>query len=71
MDIVKGQGGQFKWEIDRMHRQYELSFHQFRPGPIVRINPDEIHIDDPDWFGVLNAGPTSVLVPLHRNHGCH
>ena len=24
MDIVKGQGGQFAWEIDRMHDDYSM-----------------------------------------------
>ncbi|GMF76418.1 unnamed protein product [Aspergillus oryzae] len=38
-DVVKG--GKFIWEMQRMHDQY---------GPIVRINPREIHIKDPYYF---------------------
>ncbi|PQE07536.1 cytochrome P450 protein [Rutstroemia sp. NJR-2017a BBW] len=46
-DILKGPGGQFAWEIDR---------------PIVRVNPDEIHIKDPGFYKVLYAGN-----PTHRD----
>lgn len=33
--------GQFAFQIQRLHQQY---------GPVVRINPNEIHISDPDYF---------------------
>jgi cytochrome P450 len=42
--VAKRHGGQFLWEIKRMHEKY---------GPIVRITPDELHIDDPEyWYEV-------------------
>jgi len=39
--IARRYGGQFPVEIKRMHEKY---------GPIVRIAPDELHIDDPEYW---------------------
>ncbi|KAJ5626998.1 benzoate 4-monooxygenase cytochrome P450 [Penicillium herquei] len=35
------QGGQFTFKLPALHRKY---------GPVVRINPNEVHIDDPHFF---------------------
>ncbi|OWP04675.1 Cytochrome P450 family protein [Marssonina coronariae] len=36
--------GQFTWKIQQLHKQY---------GPIIRITPTELHIDDPDYYDTL------------------
>ncbi|KIW31219.1 uncharacterized protein PV07_02885 [Cladophialophora immunda] len=46
-DVVLG--GQYIWKIRAMHEQY---------GPIVRINPEEVHIQDPDFYDQVYAGST-------------
>ncbi|KAJ6090139.1 benzoate 4-monooxygenase cytochrome P450 [Penicillium sp. IBT 16267x] len=33
--------GQFTFQLRALHDKY---------GPVIRINPDEVHIDDPDFF---------------------
>ncbi|KAI0121697.1 cytochrome P450 CYP682H1 [Xylariales sp. AK1849] len=42
-DCYKDGGGRYWVEIERLHRIY---------GPIVRINPWEVHIADSDWNAV-------------------
>ncbi|KAF2121054.1 cytochrome P450 [Lophiotrema nucula] len=51
LDIFRGPGRTFAFEIERMHQRY---------GPIVRINPHEIHVSDPDFFDTLYAGGSAV-----------
>ncbi|KAI0201519.1 cytochrome P450 [Astrocystis sublimbata] len=44
-DVIRG--GKFFLAIDEMHRKY---------GPIVRINPDEVHLDDPEMLDTIFPG---------------
>lgn len=39
--------GQYTFEIGRMHKKY---------GPIIRINPYELHIETPSYYDVIYAG---------------
>jgi len=50
-DCLKGDGGQFAFEIDKMHERY---------GSIVRINPDELHIKDVGFYSAFYSGSTEV-----------
>ncbi|KAI1073951.1 putative P450 monooxygenase [Whalleya microplaca] len=36
--------GQYTWKIRDLHRKY---------GPFVRVNPYEVHCDDPEFFDIL------------------
>ncbi|KAE8422352.1 cytochrome P450 [Aspergillus pseudocaelatus] len=42
-------GGRYLFEIERMHERY---------GPIVRVNPREIHISDPHYYDEIYASST-------------
>ncbi|GIZ37790.1 hypothetical protein CKM354_000122500 [Cercospora kikuchii] len=46
-DVVKQ--GRYTWKIRELHEQY---------GPIVRINPYEVHINDPDYYNEIYTGPS-------------
>ncbi|RWA06192.1 hypothetical protein EKO27_g8918 [Xylaria grammica] len=53
-DIFSQGGGQWTFQIRRLHERY---------GPIVRINPDEIHIDDAEYYDVVfcNSAPNRPI----------
>ncbi|KAB5583157.1 cytochrome P450 [Coniochaeta sp. 2T2.1] len=42
--FVDGTGGKFGEKIEEWHKQY---------GPIIRINPFELHVNDPEFFDEL------------------
>lgn len=50
-DLVHRGGGQMTFEIKRMHEKY---------GPIVRINPEELHIDDPNFYSEIYCNSIST-----------
>lgn len=43
-------GGEYLWKIRELHDHY---------GPIIRINPHELHVSDPEFYHTLYAGGTS------------
>lgn len=51
-DVFKKPGGHaYIWQIAKYHDKY---------GPIIRTNPDDIHIHDPDFFDELYATPRAA-----------
>ncbi|KAF2110249.1 cytochrome protein [Lophiotrema nucula] len=55
-EILNGYGGQFTFRIADMHRQH---------GPIVRINPWELHIDDPEFYDTIYTLREAFDKPVH------
>ncbi|KAK2043964.1 cytochrome P450 [Colletotrichum somersetense] len=47
--VAEGGGGQFTWQVKQIHKKYR---------PIVRINPDEVHINDPDFQNKVYCSST-------------
>ncbi|KAI0601370.1 cytochrome P450 [Biscogniauxia sp. FL1348] len=52
----KGVGGQFTFHIRELHIKY---------GPIVRISPNEVHIDDPDFYSNIYNNRDNHDKPRH------
>ncbi|KAI1083476.1 cytochrome P450 [Whalleya microplaca] len=57
--VSNGGGGQFSFEVRRMHEKY---------GPVVRINPNELHIDDPEYYSEIycNSSPSKPIDKSNR-----
>lgn len=48
-NVLKRPGGQYMWKLEELHKQY---------GPILRISPEEVQINDPEFFRTVYAGGT-------------
>ncbi|KAF2963419.1 hypothetical protein GQX73_g10144 [Xylaria multiplex] len=51
-DLLEGPGGQFANHLKELHKVY---------GPIVRINPNELHVEDSAWFNTLYVNSASGI----------
>ncbi|OTB04507.1 hypothetical protein M426DRAFT_320624 [Hypoxylon sp. CI-4A] len=58
-DFVSHGGGQFAFQIQRLHAKY---------GPVVRISPEELHVDDPEFYDVVfcNSQPSRPIDKMER-----
>ncbi|KAH9900134.1 cytochrome P450 [Xylariomycetidae sp. FL2044] len=45
-DLIRG--GQYIWAVEEMHRKY---------GPIVRVRPDVLHVNDPAFIDIHTQSP--------------
>jgi hypothetical protein len=59
-DVIKSPGGQFSNHVEELHKKY---------GPIVRINPDELHISDSDFYEILYSGKRNKWPPAAKMVG--
>ena len=53
----EGEGGKFARQIEKLHQQY---------GPIVRVTPHELHVNDPTFFSEL-YGPSTRSKPMDKS----
>ncbi|TVY37544.1 Cyrochrome P450 monooxygenase [Lachnellula subtilissima] len=50
-DIIKQ--GQYTFKIKELHKKYGGCINALSERPIIRINPWELHINDPEYYGAL------------------
>ena len=59
-NVVQKPGGQFSKHAAKLHRLY---------GPIVRINPDELHIQDSEFYDTVHTGKRDKWPPAAKMAG--
>lgn len=65
------RGGEFSFKLEELHAKYGAQVFiifrssystkladQFSKGPVIRVNPDEVYINDPEFIEEVYAGPT-------------